>query len=373
MKVGITGGEGFVGWHLRCYLKTLEVVEEVRSVGRETFSDQNLVDEFVVGLDCIVHLAGVNRAEPDELIDGNTSPATQLVKALINKGESPCIIYSSSTYAEVGDTDYGQGKAEAGSILNSWAEKNKARFVNMVIPHVFGEYGKPLYNSAMATFCHLITKGEELKVNKGGKLELIHVQDLVEQFVTVYKDGLEGSVRVSGYEISVEEAAKRLQSLHDEYVNTNQLPDLSDHMDRSMFNALRGSFETKSRVRSPVKHTDDRGWLVETVRAGSGGQCFVSTTKPGITRGNHFHRRKVERFFVLQGKADIKLRKLFTDEVINYTLDGSQPSYVDIPTLHTHSITNVGTEELITLFWSDEFFDPDNSDTYFENVELTEQ
>lgn len=372
MKIGITGAWGFIGWHLLCYLKTLEGITEVRTTDKKTFTEQGIVKLFVNDLDCIIHLAGVNRADSHELLEGNIRLAEQLVEALIDTNSTPCVVYSSSTYAETSITKYGQGKAKAGNILQKWATENNARLINMIIPHVFGEYGKPFYNSAIATFCHLIVKDEEVTINKGGKLELIHVQDLVERFIKAYLNGSSGTERIQGHLISVEDAAARLQKLYNEYINNHQLPSLLDHIDRCMFNALRGSFDYDSRVCTPIKHTDNRGWLVETVRAGSGGQCFVSTTKPGITRGNHFHRRKVERFFVLQGKGEIKLRKLFTKKVISYQLDGKNPSYIDIPTLHTHSITNIGDDELITLFWADEFFDPHNSDTYFEQVEISE-
>jgi len=368
MKIGITGSNGFIGWHLRCYLKTLENIEEIRAADRVTFADSILLEAFVDGLDVIVHLAGINRAEDNELLNANVELAQRLVVALNAKNNVACIIYASSTYAETANNAYGKGKAAAGDVLRDWTRNSSGRLINMVIPHVFGEYGKPFYNSAMATFCHQIAKGEEISVNSDGQLELIHVQDLVEQFVQSYQDGLAGDIRVAGYNISVEDAANRLQSLYEEYIVQNRLPNLSDSFERSLFNTLRGAIADDARITSPVKHTDERGWLVETVKAGSGGQCFVSTTKPDITRGNHFHRRKVERFFVLQGKGRIQLRKLFTDNVITYDLDGAIPSYVDIPTLHTHSITNIGDSELITLFWADEFYDPEYPDTYFENV-----
>ena len=368
MKIGITGGSGFIGWHLRCYVSTLDYVDEVRIADRNTFSVAGLLECFVDGLDLVVHLAGVNRADDNELLNGNAQPAQLLVAALDAKNDTACIVYASSTYAAIANSAYGRGKADAGKIIGNWANKSKGRFINMIIPHVFGEYGKPFYNSAMATFCHQIARGEEVSVNSDGQLELVHVQDLVEIFISVYDDGREGDIRVSGKNIRVSDAASRLQDLYEEYMIQKRLPDLSNPFDRSLFNALRGALIQDDRLTAPVKHSDERGWLVETVKAGSGGQCFVSTTKPGITRGNHFHRRKVERFFVLQGKGQIKLRKLFTDDVIVYDLDGDSPSYVDIPTLHTHSITNTGDTELITLFWADEFYDPENSDTYFENV-----
>lgn len=368
MKVGVTGSDGFIAWHLQCYLKTCDDVEEVRTANRATFANLALLRDFVGDLDCIVHLAGVNRAKPNELLEGNLQPAQDLVEALEATNTRPCVIYASSTYAESANSEYGKGKAEAGNILKKWADCAGTRLINMIIPHVFGEYGRPFYNSAMATFCYLIANKEEPSVNKDGQLALIHVQDLVEEFMQAYRNDVSGDVRIEGYHISVEGAADRLKILYDEYIKESRLPDLSDSITRCFFNALRGALSYDERLCVPVLHKDNRGWLVETVRAGSGGQCFVSTTKPGITRGNHFHRRKVERFFVLQGQAVVRIRKLFTDNVIEYHLDGNTPSFIDIPTLHTHNITNIGDTDLITLFWADEFFDPENPDTYFEEV-----
>ena len=368
MKIGITGGDGFIGWHLHCYLSTLERINEIRIANRDTFSDVKKLEHFVDGIDVIVHLAGVNRADNDILLHGNVQPARQLIDAIQTVSSKPTIVYASSTYAEKADNPYGKGKLAAGDVLTEYASQSGARVINMIVPHVFGEYGKPFYNSGVATFCHQIANGEEMTVNRDGQLELIHVQNLAELFLSAYEDGKEGNYRVNGKSISVGEVVDQLIGLHNEYIVLNRLPDLSDNFTRELFNSLRGAIAYPARQVQQVKHADDRGWLVETVKVGSGGQCFVSTTKPGISRGNHFHRRKVERFFVLQGKASIEIRKLFTNEIIRYELNGETTSYVDMPTLHTHKITNVGDDELITLFWTDEFYDPDNPDTYHEDV-----
>lgn len=371
MKIGITGVNGFIGWHLRCYLKTRDDVLEVRLAGREEFSSDDKLGQFVSGLDCIVHLAGVNRAEPQELVDGNVKPSEQLVSALMLTNSAPAIIYSSSVQALDPDANsYAKGKAAVSQIFEEWAKKANGRLINLIIPHVFGEYGRPQYNSAVATFAHQVANGEEPTIHNDGQLELVHVQDLVEQIITLYEEGVSGDVRIEGRKTGVVEVVTKLQNLRNTYIDDGQIPDLSKPFERSLFNTLRGAIQNNMRLCKVKKHQDDRGWLVETVKANSGGQCFVSTTRPGITRGNHFHRRKVERFFVLQGKARIKLRKLFTDEVITFDLDGEAPAFVDIPTLHTHNIANIGDSELITLFWSDEFFDSDKPDTYFEEVEL---
>ncbi len=369
MKVGITGVYGFVGWHLRCYLHSLgEAVEEVRLADRQVFADEAVLVEFVSGLDFIVHLAGVNRASDADLVSGNVEPARQLVAALQQAGAKPCVLYSSTTHAVTPTTVYGEAKKAVSDTLSAWAADSGGRFINLIIPHVFGEYCKPHYNSGVATFCHQIVEGETPQVNPDGRLELVHVQDLVEQMVGLYSQDVTGDHRVQGYPISVPEVLARLQNLHDIYVNQMQLPDLSDDLQRRLFNTLRSYIPYPDRNRLTTLHTDNRGWLVETVKAGSGGQCFVSSTHPGITRGNHYHRYKVERFFVLQGKAEIRLRKLFSDEVIRYEVSGDQPGFVDMPTLHTHSITNIGESELITLFWADEYYDPAMPDTYFMEV-----
>ncbi len=369
MKIGITGADGFVGWHLRCYLKTRTDISELRLAGREELSSEIKLGEFVSGLDCIVHLAGINRAEPQELIEGNITPAEQLIVALSMTDNAPAIIYSSSVQAINPETSpYAKGKAAVSQLFSAWAKKTQGRFINLIIPHVFGEYGRPNYNSAVATFAQQIANGERPSIHGDGMLELVHVQNLVERIVSLFCEGASGDVRIEGHKVSVVEVAAQLQNLHNIYINAGQIPNLSGAFHRSLFNTLRGALPNDKRLCEVTKHQDDTGWLVETVKANSGGQCFVSTTKPGITRGNHFHRREVERFFVLQGKAQIKLRKLFTDEIIVYDLDGAAPAFVDIPTLHTHSITNAGNTELITLFWSDEFYDPDNSDTYLEDV-----
>ncbi|MDX2505214.1 MAG: NAD-dependent epimerase/dehydratase family protein [Gammaproteobacteria bacterium] len=369
MKIGITGSNGFIGWHLRCYLKTRSDISEVRLASRNEFSSSVKLCQFVRELDCVVHLAGVNRAEPKELVEGNVMPAELLVQALITTNSAPVIIYSSSVQAlnpEV--SSYAEGKSTVTQIFSEWERKSQGKLINLIVPHVFGEYGRPHYNSAVATFAHQVANGVQPSIHNDGQLELVHVQDLVERITTLYEEGGSGVVRIEGHKTGVVEVAAKLQNLRNTYIDDGQIPDLSKAFERSLFNTLRGAFQNNMRLCKVKKHQDDRGWLVETVKANSGGQCFVSTTRPGITRGNHFHRRKVERFFVLQGKARIKLRKLFTDEVITYDLNGEAPAFVDIPTLHTHSITNIGDSELITLFWSDEFFDPDNSDTCFEEV-----
>ena len=364
MKVGITGSQGFIGWHLQCFYKTIESVEIV-CANRDTFSERSALQDFVKSCDVIIHLAGVNRASDEEILSGNINLAKSLINTCIELNATPHILFSSSTHVE-GDSVYGKAKKIASDLFIKWNKEQQGKYTEMIIPHVFGEYGRPFYNSGVATFCHQIVKGEDLQINGNGQLELLHVQDLCEVIHQLIISP-ENSVRLQGSSISVREVVQKLTGFYATY-QSGVVPDLSDDLDISLFNALRGAIKAEDRAIENVLHEDDRGWLVETVKVQSGGQCFVSSTKPGVTRGNHFHRKKFERFFVLKGKAIIRLRKLFTEDIIEYVIDGTKPTYVDIPTLHTHNITNIGDNELITLFWSNEIFDPENPDTYWEDV-----
>ena len=155
-----------------------------------------------------------------------------------------------------------------------------------------------------------------------------------------------------------------------DYIGKGIFPSLENEFEKSLFNTFRCYIPESHYPVKYTKHSDDRGSFVEIARTETSGQFSFSTTRPGITRGNHFHTRKAERFAVISGKALIQLRKIGSDHIINYELDGSNPAYVDMPIWHTHNIKNIGNDELITLFWINEPFDPDNADTYFEDVQL---
>ena len=178
MKVGITGANGFVAWHLSCYLHSLsDSVAEIRLATRDTFSDDNELDKFVDRLDFIVHLAGVNRASDAEIVLGNVQPAEKLVGALERMRAKPMLLFSSSTHAINPVSTYGETKKAISNLFQDWASRNKTHCINLIIPHIFGEYGRPYYNSGVATFCHEIANGIEPQVNPDGQLELVHVQD----------------------------------------------------------------------------------------------------------------------------------------------------------------------------------------------------
>ncbi|MEM7282459.1 MAG: NAD-dependent epimerase/dehydratase family protein [Pseudomonadota bacterium] len=362
--VCITGAYGFLGFHLRARLHNDERYE-VRCAGRGTFADEDEKSKFVKGAEVIVHLAGLNRAPDEEILKTNVELAQDVTLACDSNGVTPQIIFSSSTHVDR-DTVYGLSKRKVADHFSEWATARGASFRNLVLPNIFGEYCKPFYNSAVATFCHQLSQGETLTVNEG-EVELVHAQQVCREIQATIDDGLSGEFRMAGTKISVPVLADRLSTMSEQYKN-QLMPSFDDDFDLALFNSLRSYLFPKHYPVPLTLHTDNRGSLFEAIRSLNGGQCFVSTTKPGITRGNHFHHHKIERFLVLEGEALIQIRKLFSDEVHDFPVTGDQPVYIDMPPFHTHNITNTGDTQLVTLFWAHEIFDPENPDTYGEPV-----
>jgi UDP-2-acetamido-2,6-beta-L-arabino-hexul-4-ose reductase len=367
MKIGITGSEGLIGWHQRAYLKTIGGDHEIRLANRETFTQPGLLTGFVDGLDAIIHLAGMNRGDDAEVEATNTALARDLVAACEQTATRPFVVYANSTHQDRG-TAYGRGKRAAADSFRRWAEQRGAGFANLILPHVFGEFGKPFYNSVVSTFCHQLARNETPQIITDGDLELLHVQDVVAQCWKAIQQNQRGDIRMQGVGMKVSELLQHLTNMRDRY-QAMVMPSLDSPLDVRLFNTLRSYLFPAHYPVALTLHSDARGSLFEVVKSNSGGQVFMSTTHPGITRGNHFHTRKVERFLVASGEADIRLRKLFSDEVISFKVRGDAPSYVDIPTFHTHHITNTGQSELVTLFWTNEIFNPVDPDTFSEAVD----
>ncbi|MFC6705746.1 NAD-dependent epimerase/dehydratase family protein [Flexivirga alba] len=362
MKVVVTGAAGFLGWHTMARLHTL-TDHQVVAVTRDNW--HSLVGE-VSQADAVIHVAGVNRATTDaEVMDGNEQLATDVAAAVRSSAHPVRIVYASSTQVGNG-TPYAVGKQRAGEILASAAKESDAAYVDVRLPGVFGEHARPRYNTFVATFIDALLHGEEPSVNDN-PVELLHAQDASAALI----DGLTGQdalKRPHGHETSVPEVLSTLRSFHDVY-SRGEIPELPTKFHIDLFNTYRAATFPDKYPFSLMVNADQRGELIETVRAhGSGGQSFVSYTKPGMTRGEHFHLSKIERFVVIKGNARISLRKVLTDQVIDFDVDGSKPAVIDMPTLWVHNITNTGTEDLITMFWADQLFNPAAPDTYWEPV-----
>lgn len=370
-KIGITGQNGFVGSHL---YNTLGLSpEEFQRVDfkKEYFENLDKLDEFVAQCDVIVHLAAMNRHESEQFIyETNVGLVNQLVGSLKRTDSKAHVMISSSTQEER-DNLYGKSKKQGREAFVSWAHENIGKVTGLIIPNVFGAFGKPYYNSFIATFCHQLTHGEIPIIANDGEVKLIYVQELVGIIVNEIREGRnkpEFFIEPTATK-KVSEVLALLNDYKTKYFDGGEIPVINDLFEHNLFNTYRSYIDFQSHY--PVKftqHTDPRGAFVEVIRLGIGGQCSFSTTVPGITRGNHYHTRKIERFAVIKGKALIQLRKIDTDEVLDFYLDGNEPAYVDMPIWYTHNIKNIGEEELYTIFWINEAFNPEDSDTYFVEV-----
>jgi UDP-2-acetamido-2,6-beta-L-arabino-hexul-4-ose reductase len=368
LKVGITGQNGFVGNHL---YQTLGLFpEEFQRIDftRSFFENAQDLDAFVAQCDVIVHLAALNRHhDPEQIFGINTHLVKQLVASLDRTGRTPQVIISSSSQEER-DNFYGKSKKIGRELLAAWAERTGAKFTGMIIPNVYGPFGMPHYNSVIATFCHQISRGEEPKIEIDGQLKLIYVAELVQEILYAIRTGLtEPKLAIAhSAEAKVSEIMKLLLGFKEAYQKRGEIPALPDVFTHQLFNTYRCYMDVANYFpRKFVQHVDPRGAFVELIRLGIGGQVSFSTTVPGVTRGNHFHTRKIERFAVIKGKALIQLRRIGTEEVHDFYLDGTEPAYVDMPIWYTHNIKNIGEEELLTVFWINEHYDPADPDTYF--------
>lgn len=365
LRIGITGANGFLAWHLRACVHARKDLR-VSLADRSTFASTDKLQDFVSDLDAIAHFAGTNRGTEAEIRDGNLLPAQQLIEACKQTERNPHIVFANSIQHER-NTAYALAKRAAAERLALWSSSSGALFTNMILPHIFGECGRPFYNSAVSTFCHQIAHGEEPKIIVDAELELVHAQRVAERVISELESCRTGTERVRGTPISVSATIARIRELADCYAR-DVIPPLATCFDLDLFNAYRSYLYPGHYPVALKLHSDSRGKLFEAVKSICGGQCFISTTRPGVTRGNHYHRHKVERFVVLEGEAVIRIRKLLSSEVTEYRVRGDAPAYVDMPALHTHNITNTGTGNLVTLFWSHEIFDPANPDTYGETV-----
>ncbi len=380
LKIGITGQSGFVGTHLYNTLGLQPEKFERIPFEDAYFSDENKLNAFVKSCDTIVHLAAMNRHnDPEVLYQTNIGLVKQLIGACEATNSTPHILFSSSTQEER-DNLYGKSKKEGRQLFEKWVNKNNAEFTGFIIPNVYGPFGNPYYNSVVATFCHQLTHNETPRIEVDGEIKLIYVSELVKFFIDKIED--HSVTRYSNTElhcetiliphtseIKVSILLKKLTAFKENYFDKGILPNLDNSLDRNLFNTFLCYIDHALFFPFHLKlNTDNRGSFIETIKLNSGGQVSFSTTVPGITRGNHFHTRKAERFAVIKGKARIDIRRIGTDKVISFDLDGSQPSFVDMPIWYSHNITNIGEEELYTIFWINEHFDASDPDTYFESV-----
>ena len=390
-KILVTGANGFVGKNMVVALRESKEYEVI-TIDKE--NSENELKESVLRADFIVHLAGVNRPkENKEFYEGNGQLTEKIIKYLKDNKKNTPILITSSTHAVL-NNDYGKSKKQSEEALIKYSDECNSKVYIFRLPNLFGKWCRPNYNSAVSTFCYNIAHDMDVWVNDPAiELSLVYIDDVVRSIIDCIEEqniiklkniDEEIAITTTGatsiqidkhfYEVpkiykktlgNIVDTLKMFRNMR----NSLLIPDLSDSFNKALYSTYLTYLEEDDFSYYLDKKEDNRGWLAELVKSPQFGQMFVSKTHPGITRGNHWHHTKTEKFIVIQGQAAIRFRKIDEDKVIEYIVDGEKPQVLDIPPGYTHSIENIGEEEVITLFWSNEMFNPEKPDTYFLEVE----
>jgi UDP-2-acetamido-2,6-beta-L-arabino-hexul-4-ose reductase len=373
MKTVVTGAKGFVGKNLVVALRRARV--EVTEIDID--SPPDALPAAMRAANVVFHLAGVNRPEQEaEFFTGNVGALHAVLIAIDGlsatgpQAAQPLIVLSSSTQAN-DDNPYGRSKLAAEYALQAYAARTGTPAVIYRLPGVFGKWCRPDYNSVVATFCHNIARDLPIAISDPTRIvELVHVDDVVAQFMTHLDGESVGVTRAEvrpTFTVSLNELADRLRGFR-AMRDTLFVADASDPFTRRLLGTYTSYLPPGDLAYSLQQRGDARGTLAELLKAPHFGQMFVSRTHPGVTRGNHYHDTKVEKFCVLEGDAVIRFRPILGDELTEHRVSGTDFKVVDIPPGMTHSIENVGSTEMIVLFWASEILDPQRSDTYYTEV-----
>jgi UDP-2-acetamido-2,6-beta-L-arabino-hexul-4-ose reductase len=371
----ITGAKGFIGRNLAACLK---VRDDVRLLAYDLGNSEAELRGWAGQADVIFHLAGVNRPrDPAEFESGNAGSVEQLCRILGELGRAPQVILSSSIQAEA-DNPYGASKRRAEAALQQFAAGSGATIAIFRFKNVFGKWCRPNYNSVVATFCYNMARDLPIEVSDPSReLDLIHVDDAVAAMVAemdrprTHELGLVEPDRIASHRLTLGDLAGRIQSFR-EMQQSLRAPDFSVPFNRQLYGTYLSYVEPARAEHGLAVKSDERGNLAEFIKSPWFGQIFVSRTRPGATRGNHYHHVKAEKFLVLSGEGLIRVRQIEGTEIHEYRVRGENYRVVDILPGYAHSITNVGASELIAVFWADEVFDADRPDTYFLPVDLQE-
>lgn len=371
MKVLVTGAKGFIGRNL---ISELERREKVSVLPFDIDTPSELLDEYCRECDFVFNLAGVNRPEHvEEFMEGNFGFATTLVETLKKYGNTCPVMNSSSIQAAL-ENPYGKSKKAGEDMMFSYGLESGAQVYIYRFPNVFGKWCRPNYNSAVATFCHNIAHNLPIQVNdRSTVMHLVYIDDVVEELLQALDR--HPHVNADGYcyvpvehEITLGEIVNLLYSFRESRSNF-MIPDMSENSFEKKLYSTYLSYLPEEEFSYPlVMHEDARGSFTEILKSADRGQVSINISKPGITKGNHWHHTKNEKFVVVSGKALIRFRKYGEDRVIEYHVSGDKLEVVDIPTGYTHSIINEGETDLVTLMWCNECFNPGRPDTIYEPV-----
>lgn len=398
MKILVTGAHGFVGKNLCAQLNNIKdgkarnypvAISEVMEYDLDT--PKELLDDFCKRADFVFNLAGVNRPQKqEEFMQGNFGFASVLLDTLKKYRNTSPVMLSSSIQATLigryGESDYGKSKLAGENLFFKYGEETGAKVLVYRFPNLFGKWCRPNYNSVVATFCHNIANGLPIQVNdRSAKLEMLYIDDLVEEMIAALTgqehrcefDGLETVLQDNGkycavpitHKVTLGEIVDLLHTFA-EQPRTLMIPEISDHSFAKKLYSTYLSYLPKEKVAFPLKmNADERGSFTELLRTTKCGQVSVNISKPGITKGQHWHHTKWEFFIVVSGHGLIQQRKVGSDEIIEFEVSGEKIEAVHMLPGYTHNIINLSdTENLVTVMWANELFDPNHPDTFFEKV-----
>lgn len=365
-KVLITGGSGFLGRNLAAHLRARNDCE-IFLVDHQKISGD--LKEWLRVADVVFHLGGIYRStDPRDFDRENVGFTEQICQLLIQAKRAPKVVFESSVQADT-DTPYGVSKREAERILRAFGALTGAAVQIYRLKGLFGKWCAPNHNSVTATFCYNIA--HELPIiisNPAIEIDLNYVDDVMSAFLEELEIESPGPYEIATTHIRLDDLAGRIQAFH-EADTTLRLPDFADPFNRALYATYLSYVPPDARRYTLLSKSDVRGSLAEFIKSDHSGQFFISRTKPGVTRGNHYHHTKTEKFVVVEGDGSIRMRAIEGCAVQEYTVNGCEYQVIDIPPGFTHSITNVGDGDLVTLFWASEVFNPDSPDTYFCPVE----
>lgn len=367
----VTGAAGFIGKNLCARLELLTDISILRYTREQTLED---LAKFVREADFIFHIAGINRPKEDsEFTSGNQELTERIISDLRTANKKTPILLTSSVQAEL-NNPYGKSKLAAEDALLAWSKESGSPVYIYRLPGVFGKWCKPNYNSVVATFCHNIANNLPVQISDpSNKITLAYIDEVMDEFINkldgdtkIEKDGFYSMPRI--FNVTLADLNSRIMALHNSRT-TLVVPNLEDSLNKYLYATYISYLATDDFSYELQTNTDNRGWLAEFIKSKQFGQIFISKTKPGISRGDHWHHTKIEKFLVVEGDGEILFRnKIDSQDIISYKVSGDSPTVLDIPTGYVHSIKNIGSSDLITIFWANEILDKQRPDTYYEKV-----
>lgn len=369
MNILITGANGFIGKNLIAELKNQQLGT---ILPYDIDTADYLLDEYCSKADFVFHLAGVNRPKnEEEFMEGNFGFTSRLLSKLKQAKNSSPIMISSSIQAAL-DNPYGRSKKAGEELLQSYQMETGAKTYIYRFSNLYGKWSRPNYNTVVATFCYKVTRSEEVNVNNPDSvIELSYIDDVVKELIKCLK----GIPSNDGYfcyvpevdRISVGDLKELIVSFKESRENLT-VPDFSKRIEKNLYSTYL-SFLPETDFSYELKmNSDNRGSFTEFIRTNNRGQVSINISKPGITKGNHWHHTKNEKFLVVSGEGVIRFRKIDSEEIIEYFVSGDKLEVVDIPVGYTHNIENIGKTEMVTVMWVNEPFNPEQPDTYFMEV-----